>query len=79
MTASAESPSFESFVEVQLQDNEIAAVDADLLQRLSVAYARSAMLLGWAQDGAQVEPDQWPFLRDQLDTNIAQLEAILRG
>jgi hypothetical protein len=47
MTAS---PSFESFVDVQLTDSELDALDDDLALRLTDAYTKTAMFAGAIAD-----------------------------
>jgi hypothetical protein len=72
----AEAPTFESFIEVQLDDVELNALEADLTSKLVTAYAKTALLLGWAQDGARVAPEEWPAIREALDDSITQLEQL---
>lgn len=61
-------------LKAELVEAEIAALDGDFSDRLHAAYALSTEMLELAEAGERVDPEQWQFLRDWLDDNIARLE-----
>ena len=67
-------PTFESFVEVQLGDQELNALELDLNWRLSFLLGLTDALLHRAIAGERVDPELWPELRSRLNVSIAQLE-----
>lgn len=72
------SDDFFAFVDGQLADAELNALEGDANRLAAQTYAFSAALLDRAEAGERVDPALWPFLRDWLDASIRELET-LRG
>jgi hypothetical protein len=67
-------------LDLELDDVELDAYEADLMRLLIESGIRSALLLGWIQDEpwlvAQLEPEERARMIDSLDRSIAAVEAL---